>query len=74
MFIFLPIKNVYVPIDRVGFLSSRGFPGGPESEESACNAGDVGSIPRSGRSPGEENGYPLQCSCLENPWAEELVG
>ena len=74
MFIFLPIKKVYVPIDRVGFLFSWGFPGGPESEESACNAGDVGSIPRSGRSPGEGNGYPLQCSCLENPWSEELVG
>ena len=32
-----------------------------------CNAGDPGSIPRSGRSPGEENGNPLQNSCLENP-------
>ena len=34
---------------------------------SACNAGDPGSIPGSGRSPGEENGNPLQYSCLENP-------
>ena len=33
----------------------------------AEDAGDVGSIPGSGRSPGEENGNPLQCSCLENP-------
>ena len=33
----------------------------------AYNAEDLGSIPRSGRSPGEENGNPLQCSCLENP-------
>ena len=34
---------------------------------SACNAGDLGSIPRLGRSPGEGNGNPLQYSCLENP-------
>ena len=38
-----------------------------DSKESACNAGHQGSIPGSGRSPGEENGYPLQYSCLENP-------
>ena len=35
--------------------------------ESVCNVGDLGSIPGSGRSPGEENGNPLQYSCLENP-------
>ena len=35
-------------------------------KESACSAGDLGSIPGSGISPGEENGYPLQYSCLEN--------
>ena len=39
---------------------------GSDSKESACNAGDVGSIPGSGRSPGEGNGNPLQYSCLEN--------
>ena len=44
-----------------------GFPGGPDSEESACNTGDPGSIPGSGRSLEEGNGYPLQYSCLENP-------
>ena len=44
-----------------------GFPGGSDCEESACNAGDLGSIPGSGRSPGEGDGYPLQYSCLENP-------
>ena len=43
------------------------FPGGSDSKESACNAGDSGSIPESGRSPGEGNGNPLQYSCLENP-------
>ena len=43
------------------------FPGGSEVKASASNAGDLGSIPRSGRSPGEENGNPLQYSGLENP-------
>ena len=44
-----------------------GFPGGSEDKASACNAGDLGSIPGLGRSPGEANGNPLQYSCLENP-------
>ena len=39
-----------------------------------CNAGDPGSIPGLGRSPGEENGNPLQYSCLETPWMEEPGG
>ena len=43
------------------------FPGGSEVKASASNEGDPGSIPRSGRSPGEGNGNPLQYSCLENP-------
>ena len=38
-----------------------------DGEESACNAGDLGWIPGLGRSPGEGNGNPLQCTCLENP-------
>ena len=42
-------------------------PGGSEVKASTCNAGDLGSIPGSGRSPGEGNGNPLQYSCLENP-------
>ena len=46
---------------------NMGFPGGPEVKASACNAGDLGSIPGSGISPGEGNGNPLQYSCLENP-------
>ena len=46
---------------------TMGFPGGSEVKASAWNAGDLGSIPGSGRSPGEGNGNPLQCSCLENP-------
>ena len=43
------------------------FPCSSVGKESACNAGDLGSIPRSGRSPGEGNGNTLQYSCLENP-------
>ena len=43
-----------------------GFSGGSDSKASACNAGDQGLIPGSGRSPGEGNGNPLQYSCLEN--------
>ena len=44
----------------------RGFPGGSENKASACKAGDLGSIPGSGRSPGEGNGNPLPSTCLEN--------
>ena len=43
-----------------------GFPSGSVGKESACNAGDLGSIPGLGKSPGEGNGNPLQYSCLEN--------
>ena len=45
----------------------KGFPHSLVSIESACNAGDLGSIPGLGRSPGEGNGNPVQYSCLENP-------
>ena len=44
-----------------------GFPGGSEGKVSACNAGELGLISGSGRSPREGNGNPLQYSCLENP-------
>ena len=43
-----------------------GFPGSSAGKESACNAGDLGSVPGLGRSPGEGKGYPLQYFCLEN--------
>ena len=43
------------------------FPGGSDGKASAYNAGDPGSIPVSGRSPGEGNGNPVEYSCLENP-------
>ena len=55
------------------------FPGGSIGKESACNAGDLGSIPELGRSPGGGRGDPLQCSCLENPrdggaWRAAIYG
>ena len=53
----------------------KGFPGGSDSKESACNAGDEGSIPISGRSTGEGNGYSLQYFWLEDsmdkPWGHK---
>ena len=48
-------------------LEERGFPGGSVVKNPPANAGDQGSIPGSGGSLGERNGYPLQYSCLENP-------
>ena len=56
----------------------RGFPGGLDSKESACSAGDPGSIPGWGRSLGGENGNPLQY-CLQNPtdrgaWQATVLG
>ena len=48
-------------------LYLMGFPGGSDGKESACNVGDLGSIPGLGRFPGEGKGYPLQYSGLENP-------
>ena len=48
-------------------MACTGFPGGSDGEKSSCNVGDPSLIPRSGRSPREGNGNPLQYSCLENP-------
>ena len=59
-------KIVYFKMDCVTLHITMGFPGGSDGKESACNARDVGSIPVSGRSPGEGNGYPLQYFCLDN--------
>ena len=50
-----------------------GFPGGSDGKESACNSGDLGSIPGSGRSPGGGHGNPLQTSCLENPHGQRSL-
>ena len=50
-----------------------GFPGNSEVKNPLANAGDAGSIPGSGRSPGGEHGNPLQYSCLENPMDRDTV-
>ena len=48
-----------------------GFPSGSDGKESVCSEGDLDLIPELGRSLGEGNGNPLQCSCLENPMDRE---
>ena len=55
----------------VMFCKVLGFPGGSDGKAATCNAGDPGSIPGSGRSPGEGNGTPLQYPYLENPMDRE---
>ena len=57
-----------------GTSLSMDFPGGSASKESACNVGDLGSIPGSGRSPGEGNGNTFLDSCLENSMDVEEPG
>ena len=61
----LTSKNTCQKLKKVLLTTSLGFPGGSDNKASACNVGDRGSIPGSGRSPGEGNGNPLQHSCLE---------
>ena len=73
------IKILLIAIEHLQFIEHllyirRGFPDGSEVKASACNAGDPGSIPGLGRSPGEGNGNPLQNSCLENPMDREESG
>ena len=51
----------------------QGFPGGAVVKNPPANAGDVGSIPGWGRSPGEGNGNPIQYSCLENPHGQRSL-
>ena len=55
------------PFIEKGWVTSTGFPGGSVIKSLWANAGDTGSVPRSGRPPGEGNGNPLQYSCLGNP-------
>ena len=56
-----------IPWRRDGISSILGLPGDSDGKESTCNAGDLGFIPGLGRSPGGQQGNPLQYSCLENP-------
>ena len=63
-------EGTYLYLNFREVTLATGFPGGLVVKNPPANAGyagDVGSIPGSGRSPGEGNGNPLQCSCLENP-------
>ena len=53
--------------------SDDSFPGGSDSKESACNVGELGSIPRLGRSPGGRHKNPAQYSCLENPQGQRSL-
>ena len=50
-----------------------GCPRGSDGKESACNVGDLDSIPELGRSPGGGHGHPLQYSCLKNPHGQKSV-
>ena len=60
--------RILFEVSLLGFFGREGdFPSGLVSEESTSNSGDPGSMPGSGRSPGEGNGNPLQYSSLENP-------
>ena len=54
-------------VNLISFILPMSFPNGSNGKESACSAGDPGSVPGLRRSPGEGNGNPLQYSCLENP-------
>ena len=62
----LSVKKIRWRRDRLPTPVFLGFPGGSAGKESACNLGDLGSIPGLGRSPEEGNGYPLQYSGLKN--------
>ena len=68
--------TIAIATERGGFkiecnIGRPGFPGSSNGQESTCNAENLGSIPGSGRSPGEGSGNPLQYSCLEDPMDRE---
>ena len=67
----ISVTEYWNPHPDVWYQVYMDFRGVLDGKESACDAGDLGSFPESGRSPGEENGYPLQYPCLENPCTEE---
>ena len=59
--------------EKVGIISSYGLPWWLRQKESACNEGDLGSVPGLGRSPRGGHGNPLQYSCLENPHGQRSL-
>ena len=61
------VQELENPRDKSFPGGLEGFPGGSDGKEPTCNAGDLGSITRLGRSPGGGDGNPLQYSCLDNP-------
>ena len=72
------IANIHLIIEKarefqksIYFSFIEGFPGGSDGKVSACNVVDLGSIPGSGRSPGEGNGNPLQYSCWNTSWNQD---
>ena len=70
------LKKKCKPVRHLSLLPTwfwpvLGFPGGSDGKESACNAGDLDSVSRLGRSPGGGHGNPLQYSCLENAMDRE---
>ena len=71
------VRKIFWRRDRLPTPAFLGFPCGSAGKETACNVGDLGSIPGLGRSPGEGKGYPLQYSSLENsmdcnsPWGHK---
>ena len=70
-YIFTRMIRKILSVELTWTKTWMGSPGGSDSKESACNVGDVSSIPGSGRSHGEGNGCPLQYSCLENSMDRE---
>ena len=73
-FNFGKLKNYFHYFSMQNIIAwwfSLGFPGSSDGKESACNAIDPASIPESGRSPGEENGYPSSILAWRIPWTEE---
>ena len=73
--LFRSLQSQKISTIAAEYKLTLGFPGGSEDKESACNAGNLGSIPELGRSPGAEHGNSLLYSCLENPHGQRnLVG
>ena len=60
------VRKVTIPVVKDGYVMNRGFPGGSDGKESACNVGDPALIPGSGIYAGEGHGYTPQHSSLEN--------
>ena len=70
----ITLRSSFLPNEMGEFSMltlALGFPAGSEGEESACNVGDPGSVPESGRSSGEGNGNPLSILAWRIPWTEE---